>query len=288
MMRIGRFSDDNLVLAAALSAGEWSEALPLANLQDETRYVSKPARQLHPTDETKSRAEVTLARSRTVNLIGVMFHTLGVNAEYRVTIAAPGGTLAAPVYAGAWTPVHTRLFDSEALPWEDDNWWLGDPQPDDVALYPRHLWIDLQPGIPASKIRVELRDPDAAFYDIGGLWVAAAWSPNFNFDHGREIALDSRSLADEAPSGRVFHEERTGRRRVTVTWSMLDKAEAYRLFDAGQRCGTRRPVVFLPDPGDPVSLIREAYPATFEKPPAPRRGRRFHNTLSATFKEIIA
>lgn len=287
-MRIGRFSDDNLALTATLSGGTWSGALPLNNLKDETRFISAPARQLEPADEESAMFEAVLARSRTVNLIGLMFHTMGINAEYRVTIAPPAGTLAAPSYEGDWTPVHTRLFDSEALAWEDENWWTGEASAEEVSLYTRHLWIDLSPGVPASAVRVELRDPDAAYFDIGGLWIAAAWSPRFNFDHGREVGMDARSLADEAPSGRVFHEDRPSRRRVSVTWSMLDKAEAYRLFDAGQRCGTRRPVVFLPDPGDAVSLIREAFPATFEKPPAPRLGRRFNHTLSATFKEIIA
>ncbi len=287
-MALGRFSDENLVLAAALAGGQWSAALPLANLKDETRYVSRPARQLFPADPTKSRIEATLERDRTINLVAVLFHTLGLAAEYRLTIAGPGGTFAAPAYAGDWTPVHGRMFPSANLPWEEPNWWTGEARPEDLLLYPQHLWIVLKPGVTASAVRLELRDPAAAWFDVGGMWICGAWSPQFNFDHGRELGMDARSLSEETPSGRMVHEDRASRRRLTINWGMLDYNEAMRLFDAGAKCGVKRPVLLLPDVDDPVALIREAFPATFEKPPAPRRGRRFENTISATFKEIIA
>ena len=61
-----------------------------------------------------------------------------------------------------------------------------------------------------------------------------------------------------------------------------------RLFDAGAKCGTTRPVLLIPEAADTVALIREAFPATFEKPPAPRRGRPYQNAITATFREIIA
>lgn len=287
-MALGRFSDVNLIETATLAGGQWSPVLPLANVKGEGRYVSEPARQLFPNDPTKARIEATLAEPRTVNLIALLFHTLGVNAEYRVTIAGPEGNLAAPDYQGDWTPVHGRMFPSQNLAWEEPNWWLGTGSPEDILLYPRHLWIVLKPGVPTAVVRVELRDPDAAFFDIGGMWVCGAWSPAFNFDHGRELGSEARSLSDEALSGLVYHEDRQARRRLTVTWSMLEPHEGLKLFDAGTRCGTRRPVLMLPDADDPVSLIREAWPATFEKPPAFRRSRRFQNSVSATFREIIA
>jgi len=286
--RLGRFTDENLALTAVLEGGQWSPDLPLTNLQDEARFVSRPARQLFPNDPEKARIEATLDRDRTINLVALLFHTMGPDAEYRLTVAGPGGTLSVPELETDWTPVHGRMFPSENLPWEEPNWWTGEARPEDLLLYPQHLWILLSPGVTASAIRVELRDPTSAYVDVGGLWICGAWSPQFNFDHGRELGLEARSLADEAPSGRVFHEHRQGRRRLTITWSMLDRNEAMRLFDAGARAGVERPVLLLPDVGDSVALIREAFPATFEKPPAPRRGRPFENIITATFKEIIA
>lgn len=287
-MAIGKFSDENLALSAVLAGGDWSAELPLANLKEETRFVSKPARQLYPADTTRSVLTATLERPRTINMIAVLFHTLGLDAEYRLTVAGPGGGFGAPVHLINWTPVHGRLFPTVNLAWEEPTAWSGRPRLEDLALYPRHLWITLPPGLTASAIRLELRDTQAAFYDIGGLWICGAWAPRFNFDHGRELGLDIRSLSDEAPSGRVVHEARAHRRRLTVNWSMLSADEAMRLFDAGARCGVRKPVILVPDMDDATALMREAFPATFEKPPAPRRGRPYQNTVAATFKEIIA
>lgn len=287
-MALGRFSDDNLVLKATVNGGAWSGALPLANLKEESRFVSAPARQLSPNDPNSARIDVGLLRPRAVNLIGVLFHTLGLSAEYRLTIAAPGGTLAAPASVGDWTPVHGRMFPSASLPWEEPNWWTGLPLAEDLPLYPRHLWIVIDPAVLMGAFRLEFRDPVSAWFDIGGLWACGAWSPRFNFEHGRELAAESRTVSEEGPSGRVFHEDRQSRRRLTVAWSMLDRDEALKLFDAGGRAGTRRPVVVMPDQDDPVSRVREAFPATFEKPPAPRLARKFENQVAATFKEIIA
>ncbi|MNU42674.1 hypothetical protein D3C71_314390 [compost metagenome] len=285
---LGRFSDENLALTAVLTGGEWSAALPLANLQDDASFVGRPARQLTPADPTKARIEATLLRERTINLVAVLFHTFSQAAEYRLTIANAAEDLDAVAPAVDWTPVHGRMFPSVNLPWEEPNWWTGAARPEDLLLFPQHLWIVLKPGVLASKIRLELRDADRDYVDVGGLWIGSAWSPAFNFDHGRELGLDARSLSEEAPSGRLFHEDRAGRRRLTVTWSMLSGDEATRLFDAGARCGTRRPVLMLPDVDDPVIMMREAFPANFEKPPAPRRGRPHQQTVAATFKEIIA
>lgn len=287
-MAIGRFSDENLIRTSALSGGEWSAELPLANLLDEKRFVSAPARQMFPADPSKARIDAVLVAPRLINTIGVLFHTLGLNARYRVSLAPVGGTLAAPSYVGEWTPVHGRMFDTSALEWESPNWWTGQPTTEDLTLFRRHLWVTLEPGIRTSGLRIEFDDPESEWFDVGGLWACGAWSPTFNFDHGRELGLEARSVADEAPSGRVFHEDRMNRRRLTVTWAMLADHEANRLFDAGARCGVSRPIILLPDIDDGPGLIREAWPATFEKPPAPRRGRPFQTTVNATFKEIIA
>lgn len=285
---LGRFTDENLALTAELSGGDWVEALPLANLQDDTRFVGRPARCLSPNDSAEARIEAELARDRTINLVALLFHNMGLAAEYRLTIAGPDEALGDAGTVGDWTPVHGRMFPSVNLAWEEPNWWLGSARPEDLLLYPRHLWISLSPGRLARRVRIELRDPDIDWLDVGGLWIASAWAPSFNFNHGREIGLDARSLADEAPSGRVLHEDRASRRRLTVNWDMLSQDEATRLFDAGARAGTRRPVLLLPDVSDPVVMIREAFPATFEKPPAPRRGRPYTSAVAATFKEIIA
>lgn len=285
---LGRFSDENLALTGVFSGGTWSADYPLANLLDDSRFVSKPARQLTPATLANARFDVALMAPRLVNVVALLFHTLSVTAKYRITLAPAGGTLAAPSYQSAWTNVYARVFPSENLAWEAPEWWLGSPRAADLLLWPRHLFIPIEPGLIVSAVRIEIDDAASAYFDIGGVWIGGSWSPVFNFDHGRELALDSRDLREESPSGREYSEERASRRRLTVHWSKLSRNESMKLFDAGRRRGTSRPVILMPDTDDAVSLVREAWPATFETPPGPRLGRPYQDEVDATFREIIA
>jgi hypothetical protein len=285
----GLLADQNLAKTSAISGGDWSADLPISNLIVGS-YLGQPARCAAPADLANSQFEMALAIPRAVTLVGVLFHTLSSTAQYRISIASIGETLDAPVYRSDWTPVVGRLYDSSVLEWEDPNWWTGQPDPDDLALYPPHLWIPVQPAIIATAIRIEIDDTgnEAGFFDLGGLWIARTWSPEINYERGRELGSDARSVLDEAPSGRMFNERRQGRRYVTVNWAALQDAEAYRLFDAGQRAGTTEEVLFVPNLDDVVGLTREAFPATFEKPPSTKFNFQGLNVVAATFKEIIA
>jgi hypothetical protein len=288
-MALGLLADQNLALTATITGGAWAAGLPATNLNTGS-YLGQPARCTTPATLADSQFQAALLTPRPVSLVGVLFHTFSSNALYQITVAGIDGNLAAPAYQSAWTPVVGRLWDSSILEWETSNWWTGQPDEEEVALYPRHLWIPIQPAVITGAIRVEIDDHanEAGYFDIGGVWIARAWSPVVNFERGRDLAAEARSVVDEAPSGRLFSEERTSRRQVTVTWGMLTDAEAYRLFDAGSRAGTSREVLFVPDLDDVVSLTREAFPATFERPPAPKFSYAGLNTVAATFKEVIA
>lgn len=287
-MALGQLIDTNLALDATLSGGNCLPALPLANLLL-GQYLQRPARFADATSLAGTKFEVELAWPQQINLVGLVFHTFSRQARYRLTVAGADKNLAAPVYQTDWTPVIPRLWRSADLDWAAPNWWTGQPLSRDLALYPPNLWIPI-PKTLCGRLRIEFDDRTnaAGWFDVGGLFVAKGWTPQINFERGRQLAITSRSLSEEAPSGRDFDETRRGRRTLTVTWAMLAKADAQRLFDAGARAGTTGVVVFLPDVDDPSSLLREAYPAKFTAPPAPTFGFEGLHTVSATFREIIA
>lgn len=286
-MALGKFCDINLARLAALTGGTW--ALPLTNLQKEEQYVSAPARCDDAADLAKSQFTATLAQPRGVSLVAVLFHTLSIAAMYRLTIAGIDGDLGAPAYVTDWVSVYGAFYPEGTLEWEDENWWTGQISEEEIDLYPRHLWITF-PTVLASKVKIEFSDqehPDGEF-DVGGLWIASGFSPEINYERGHELGLNSRDLVDEGPSGRRFAERRLGVRQVTVNWAGLKSQEAQRFFDAGARVGTSQTVIFIPNVDDEPSRIREAFPATFERPPAPRFTYQRANTVAAIFKEIIA
>lgn len=290
-MAQGVLADQNLALTAVMSGGAWAAALPVTNL-NKPGYLSAPARCVDVATLASSQFVATLETARPVNVVAVLFHTFSSNALYRLTVAGLDGNLATPAYQSDWTPVVGRLWDSSVLEWEVSNWWTGQPDEDELALYPRHLWIPVPlasgPISGAIKVEIDDRANEAGYFDIGGIWIARTWSPVMNFDRGRDLAAEARSVVDEAPSGRLFVEDRAPRRSLAMTWSYLQEAEAYRLHDAGRRAGTTREVLFVPDLDNTVGMIREAFPATFEKPPATKFTYAGLHTVTATFKEVIA
>lgn len=287
-MQLGRISDQNLARTATFDeeVGEWM--LPLSNLAMDERYKGAPAR-CDATDLAKSRFRLTLKAGRLVSLIGVLFHTMSLAARYRLTIVGKDLDWENPAYVGEWLPVYARRFRSSTLKWEVTNWWGGQGDQEEIDLYPRHLWIVPPPFI-AGGFQIEFDDTfnEDGVIDIGGLWLAQSFSPAINFDRGRDLAIVARDLLDEGPSGRIFAESRTPRRELSVPWSNLKTAEAYRFVDMAMRVSVSRPVIFVPDLDDPVSMIREAYPALMQRPPGPRLTRERLNSVAATFREILA
>lgn len=288
-MAIGQFSDENLALGAAFSEGAWVAQYPLTNLVADD-YLGHPTRCDDPANLAKSKFQVALEWPRPVSLIGVLFHTLSIDARYRLTIADLNGSFAEPLLQTDWVQVVPAIYNSADLTWESPNWWTGQLLAEELDLYPRHLWIPLpaEPIVTAFRLELDDQDNTAGYFDLGGLWVASSWSPAFNFERGRQLSATARAQIDEAPSGRRFAEERRSRRQLAVEWRDLSEADAHRLFDGGMRAGVTKPVLFVPDLDNPLSLVREAFPATFQTPPAPTFAYEGLHSATATFQEIIA
>jgi hypothetical protein len=296
---LGQMADINATALATLSGGAWAPALPLSNimanaLATSPRHIGTPARCTFPGNLAASQLELTWDRNYAINLVGVMFHTLSLDARYRLSVAPLGGSLDAPDYVTDWQDVYGRLFDTSALPYEADNWWTGQLTQADIDLYPRHLWIPLFDDggefIVGSQIRIEFDDAlnPAGWFDVGGLFTACSFTPQFNFDRGRQLGANDRSQSDTSPSGRRFPQVLRPERTQTVTWSFASREEAYAFYDMGIRAGTTRMVLFIPDIGDEVGMQREAFPATFTAYTAPRFIQDQQHVVSATLREIIA
>ena len=289
-MAKGKFSDTNLTKVATLSGGVWSAELPLENLKDDSRFVGAPARCEDCHDLAKSQFQLRLPEPRTVNFLAALFHTLSLSAKYRITATADDdGSFADPVLATGWQFVFPSVYDPFDLEYGVDNWFTGTLAETEVDLVPRNLWIPV-PEVLAQRIRFEFDDTanETGWFDIGGLWTTSSFSPEINFDRGRDLGLTPRDQPDEAPSGRIFHEERDPRRVLSITYGMLKQAEVQRFFDAGLRARSSRPVIFIPDSDDPAAMMREAFPATLAQPPGARFSYPSLNATALNLKEILA
>jgi len=290
-MAKGAFSHINLAAAgsAVLSGGHCSSSLSLANLQKGAAYVSRPARWFDIGDLAATQFEWALTPPRPINLVALFFHALSFAASYRLTLRAVGGSFDDPAYQTPWTQVAPRLRDSMDLDWLNPAWWLGHEDPAKLRLYKRHLPIAVPEGTyGGGRLELDDRWNPRGVIDIGGLWLSSGFSPAMNYSRGRELGLLARDQVDEAPSGRVFPERRDPRRVLSIGLEALTDDEAYYLFDAGAQVRTTDPVLFIPDIDNPSSLVREVFPATFERPPPPKFFYSGLNTVAATFREILA
>ncbi|MGJ8563833.1 MAG: hypothetical protein ACSHXY_09805 [Alphaproteobacteria bacterium] len=262
--RNGKIADVNLAASAALSGGTW--ALPLANLKD-TLMIAKPARCAEIDDLAASQFTAVLERPRAINLIGLLFHTMSVDARIRITLKDAAGAV---INTPEWADVLPRLYPSLSLDWEQENYWTGRPTPDDLDLYPRNFWMALSAPLITKTIIVELDDHgnENGAFDIGYLFIASSWSPAFNFERGRSLTLEKRDRVEDSLSGHQSGEYRRPRRVLDVNFSDLEENELMRFLDMGMRVGTIRPVLFIPDFEEKTRLYRDAFLATLETPPA--------------------
>ena len=283
MRNFGRLSDRNLATNGALTGGQW--VLPLENLLD-PKMLAKPARCTDIANLASSQFTIKLARPRTLDLVSLLFHTMSRTAKYRVTLKNAAGVV---INIPEWLDVYPRLYPSAVLEWEDENYWDGRTSAADLNLYPRSLWIPLEPALIVEEIHIEIDDSQnpAGEIDIGYLWVAATWSPAFNFERGRTLALTQQNRADESLSGHPVGEYRRPQRVMTVNWADLEKHEVLRFTDIGARVGTTRPVLFIPDIYDQVDMFRESFLATLETPPTARFQFQGRHSSELVLKEIM-
>lgn len=287
---LGRVTDINYAKTGVLSEGTgFAPALPLANMLDDTRPVTAPARCVTPADLESAKFKIAWTGSKAISIVALLFHTFSLTATYRITVAGADGDLDNPAYQTAWIAIHPAVYEPEDLEFEDDNWWTGQLAEEDIALYRGHKFITL-PLTTTSAVRVEIDDSanPAGYFDIGWLWVGRTWSTAYNFERGRSLAVRSRDVKDEGPSGREFAEKRRPRRLLSVDYTRLTDDELYRWIDSAARCGSVEPVLFVPDADDPKSLLREAFPATYATPPAARFTYSRLGQAGMTLQEIIA
>lgn len=265
-MQLGRFSDFNLATLATASGGTWSTAFPLANLLTEEKYVAAPARCLMPASLAASQFQLIWTEPQIISLVSLFFHTLSLGSKYRLTATTlDDAAFAAPLVQTGWEWVYPSLYDPEDLDGLAENAISGTLLASEIALVKQHLFAPIDEVL-AQRLRVELDDQanPAGFVDIGGVHVAAGFSPAINFERARDLRVKARDLVDEAPSGRRFAERRDPMRIYTTRYAQLSDPEARRFVDAALRVRTTGTVLFTPDVDDPASLMREAFPANFD------------------------
>lgn len=291
-VQLGILSDVNLAPTAAISGPEGGASVlyPLANMLKEEDYIGRPTRFPAAGELGLTRFDLVLPEPYVLSVFGLIFHTMSLAARYRVTgTTLDDPTFAAPTLQTGWRWVFPSIYDPVELPFGVENGFTGTVTQAEVDLLGRHLAATLPEAL-VERLRVELDDQEhpLGWFDVGGLILSAGFSPEMNFDRGRDLSVIPRDLRDEAPSGRIFPDPRTPRRVLNVSYSNLTDGEARRFVDSAMRSRSIGTVLFIPNLDDPAATMREAFPATYGKPPGARTTYPGLGATNLTLEEVLA
>lgn len=261
-MALGALFHRNLVLGASLSGGQWTG---LDNLKT-VRLLSEPASCSAPADPAASQFLIDFGRRELLSGVILTATTIPRQGTLRFvagetpTVAGDGTVSMAEVTFDSGTiDAFQRLYATASLAWEDPNFWDG--KPDDALLdrYGRQVIKVFDQLVSTRYLAVYLDTLGGAELDLGHLFCARAFVPEWNYAWGRRLTREDRTQTDVTPGGVRLHQEQPGWRSASVTWPALSEAEAGALYDVWTRNGRVRPVVFVPDSEDLKQIFREAF-----------------------------
>lgn len=281
-MATGYLLLENLALDGTLEGGAWEESLPLANVLD-PQITSLPARCSDASDLEASQIGVNWESVQFITDVMICGHTGGLDTRWKLTAWEGEEEL----LAIDWTDVYGRLYPTDSIPFEQGNWFTGQPREKDIRGYARHLLIRLPQVVAADSLLIELdATGNQVDFDIGYLFVGARLAPGWTFTWGRQAGLRRRTLREATAGGRRIVTRRTNARTQTVTWPHLTKAEAYRIYDHAM-AEDIHPAILVPDPDDVDNAFREVFPAWLEATGEPRQANEFGEwSVTVTMEEM--
>lgn len=256
----------NIADGGALSGGAWQ--VPLTNLQD--RRLSRIARS---TTAAKADTQFTLdlGDAKLFSVVAVVRHNLSTTAIWRLRVASdpafsspvydsrldlPSG--ASPTLPFAWP----TIYPVGMLEWEDDNFWSGTVSEEERREYPSILMIVL-PRLTAGRyIRINIEDesnPDG-YVELGRMFVARAWRPQYNASAGATTGWESDTTVQRAMSSTPYFDRKAGRRVTRFELSALSTDEAMtRVFELQRRAGLDGEILLVWNQDDLLNRLRRSY-----------------------------
>jgi hypothetical protein len=229
--------------AAVLTAGNWSGALPRANLQ--TQDVSQVAR---TTDATLASTtfSVDFGAAKTLRAIALVNHNLTTAALWRIQSSDA-------VYDSGWINALQLTFRGDT----PSNWG---------AQY-QLLHVPAAP-LAARYLQLSFNDTaNAAGYLQFGRFIAMGGlqpAKNASFGGLRSGHSELSSVA-VSPAGKKFFTERRRLRRENFTLNWLTPTEAEQLHEFQAEVGTTREVLYVPNPADAAYSQRYGFLGTMRE-----------------------
>lgn len=248
----------NRIDSSTLSGGAWVNTLPLRNLQ--IRTLGKVARSVDLAPAS-TQFKIDLGRSTKSRLIDLPNHNFSQEAQYRITSSMDAG-LSSLDYDSGWLDVWPVMYEFGEPEWEDDNWWTGKYNDEEVDGYTTAL-VHILPEDSVSRYwRIEISDPTntAGFIQIGRAFIGPAWQPKINMIYGASISWETGTTVTTARSGAEYFDVQIPARVERFTLNFMQEDEAFgRAFELQRQAGIHSEILFIHDPDDTVHALRRQF-----------------------------
>lgn len=255
-MAKGILAFPNRADAAALSGGNWQ--IGLEAVQDQV--LARVARAAS-CDPSATVIDVEMDRADAVRIVVVCSHTMDLDGRWRVTGYGDAGRTDL-LYDSGDLAAFPRIFSWRDLRWGERNFWGGKVLVEDIDLYPRNAIHILPTHRRFRWWRISLSNPTNArgYLDVGRVYMAPGWVPQWNFTLGAGLSHETDTLVDQALDGHEEYDRREPRRVVTISFDNMDLVEGVNQAMALQRrAGLDRDLFFCWDPANPLLLQQRSF-----------------------------
>ncbi|WP_158876907.1 hypothetical protein [Antarcticirhabdus aurantiaca] len=260
----------NRLDGAALSGGSWAAGMPLSNLK--TREFSRRARS---TDTTPAAATFTLdfGKPRELRILALIAHNCSLTAKvrYEVSEASNFSTRLYDVTVDVWGGFPTAPWDINALEWENDNFWLGTYDQEDLEGFTPTSSHIMPAEITGRYLRVTILDElnDDDFVEVGRVFAGPAVSPTINYAWGGTLGYEIATAVEQSLGGNEFFDVREPVRIFRFALQHLTDDEGFGIFlELVRRYGVHGEVFIVPEPLDAFNGIRRNFLGRMRQPGA--------------------
>lgn len=272
---------------ATFSGGNWLETLPISLLGDRDIALRARSVDTHPAN---TQYVCTLDAARPIDWFAALNGNWSLDGRYRIT-ASDDITWSYLLYDSGWHDILPVQYDTDALEWEDDNWWDGRPTEADLAANRHDLIHPLPEPVIAPHWRLQLDDPGNpdGHIEIGRQVLGLGWQPRFNFSWGSGLGVLSTTESKRLKhSGRKVYSPSPSARTYQFALNNLEAADAYsRAYELIRQADVHGEMLFVPDPTDAVNLYRRTMYATLAKLDVLRHPNFAQFQLAFDLEEII-
>jgi hypothetical protein len=270
-----------------LSGGHWQANFPQAALQ--SLPLSRVARTLSlaPADCVIIATTPTTV-TRRVGLIGLARHNCTIDAQIRLRLYSDPG-LTTLIYDSGTVDMWQEVYPYDTLEWEDDSYWTGKYSDAELAgtNWLWLWWVGLD--YMAAGIRIDISDPTnpAGYVQAGYLEIAGQYQAQFNIKFGARYGFRFRTVLTEALGGAKYADERAKPRTFKGAFDADHFVALAKYYEMVRQRDVCDPILWLPEPDDPINWVRTAFLAQFAEPDMFTRSMLDIDEVPISLEEII-